>query len=98
MVQMRARRQRAEMPSMAKIGSESTTPDEPGTPDGPLGRRSMVRRTLIWMFVAVVAMGGLLGFERDSTAKGVLLQDSSLVKHDDTPCTDDHGHEHKNCV
>ena len=62
-------------------------------PKGNGARRSHVRRVLIWMFIAVLAVGGSLRLERDSNAKGVLLEGSTLVGHDTdgNPCTDEHG-------
>jgi hypothetical protein len=76
-------------------------------------RKSVVRRTLLWLVIAVVAIGGSLGFEHDTSARGVLLDQSALVKNDGTcsehgvegakkdcePCPLDHSKNcHKACV
>src|SRR3954447_2191875 len=70
-------------------------------------KKSVVRRTLVWMAVAALSLGGALAFEHDSGARGVLLDQSTLVKNDGScqgphgepkkdcvPCTDDKGHTH----
>lgn len=44
------------------------------------GNARILRRTLIWMFVALFAVGGAFFFEHDSSAKGVLLDSPTLVK------------------
>jgi len=53
------------------------------------GNAKILRRTLIWMFVALFAVGGAFFFEHDSSAKGVMLDSPTLVKNDGT-CTQDH--------
>jgi hypothetical protein len=68
------------------------------------GNAKILRRTLIWMFVALFAVGGAFMFEHDSGAKGVLLDSPTLVKNDGTcdggskpnctPCPDN---ANKNC-
>ena len=63
------------------------------------GNAKILRRTMVWMLVAVFAIGGALFFEHDSSAKGVLLDSPTLVKNDGT-CEQDHqGPDTKpNCV
>ena len=46
------------------------------------GNAKILRRTLVWMFVAVFALAGAFAFEHDSSAKGVLLDNAALAKND----------------
>jgi len=66
----------------------------------------ILRRTLVWMLVAVFVIGGSLAFERDSRSTGIMLDTLTLAKNDGScqkdhqgpdskpncvPCTDEHG-------
>src|SRR3954463_8072049 len=59
-------------------------------------KKSVVRRTLVWMAVAALSMGGALAFEHDSGASGVLLDQSTLTANDGT-CTGGHGETKPDC-
>lgn len=64
-------------------------------------RKRIVRRMMLLLVVAALTIGGSLGLERDSSAKGVLLDQSTLIKKDNTPqnpCDKKDGTNNKNCV
>src|SRR3954462_11025318 len=91
---------------MTSYGAQSGHSVQPsGEP--PMQRNvKILRRTAMWMFVAVLAIGSAFAFEHDTSSRGVMLDTLTLAKNDGScehdhqgpnskpncvPCTDEHG-------